>query len=59
MLDYRHETFLMVYRLRSYTKAARALNLTQPAVSQHIKALESRYGPMTGYLHQLPNGRAS
>lgn len=44
MLDYRHETFLMVYRLRSYTKAARALNLTQPAVSQHIKALESRYG---------------
>lgn len=36
MLDYRHETFLAVYRIGSYTKAAQELNLTQPAVSQHI-----------------------
>src|SRR5690554_7959888 len=44
MLDYRHETFLAVYRIGSYTKAAQELNLTQPAVSQHIKALEAHYG---------------
>lgn len=44
MLDYRHQTFLVVYRLGSFTKAAQALSLTQPAVSQHIKALESSYG---------------
>jgi DNA-binding transcriptional LysR family regulator len=44
MLDYRHQTFLEVYRLGSYTRAAEALNLTQPAVSQHIRALEKHYG---------------
>lgn len=44
MLDYRTHTFLEVYRRRSYTEAARALLITQPAVSQHVKQLESHYG---------------
>lgn len=44
MLDFRHNTFLALCRIRSYTKTAEALHLTQPAVTQHIKALESYYG---------------
>ena len=44
MLDFRHETFLALCRIRSYTKTAEALHLTQPAVTQHIKALEATYG---------------
>lgn len=44
MLDFRHETFLALCRIKSYTKTAEALHLTQPAVTQHIKALEAQYG---------------
>lgn len=44
MLDFRHKTFLALCRIKSYTKTANALNLTQPAVTQHIKALEEHYG---------------
>lgn len=44
MLDYRTHTFLATYRLRSYTRAAEALHITQPAVSQHIRQLELHYG---------------
>lgn len=44
MLDFRHETFLALCRIKSYTKTAKALHLTQPAVTQHIKALEAYYG---------------
>jgi len=44
MLDIRVETFLEVCRTRSYTKAAEVLCITQPAVTQHIKFLESEYG---------------
>lgn len=44
MLDYRTHTFLEVYQLRSFTRAAQALLITQPAVSQHIKQLEAHYG---------------
>ena len=40
MLDYRIETFLAVCRTLNYTRAAEELSLTQPAVSQHIAALE-------------------
>lgn len=43
MLDYRVETFLAVCKHMNYTKAADALAITQPAVSQHIKALEREY----------------
>lgn len=44
MIDFRHETFLEVCRIKSFTKAAEFLHITQPAVSQHIKYLEQVYG---------------
>lgn len=44
MLDYRSHTFLEVYRARSFSQAAKALHITQPAVSQHIRHLEQHYG---------------
>lgn len=40
MQDFRMETFLTVCKYLNYTKAAQELNLTQPAVSQHIRYLE-------------------
>ncbi|MEJ4046879.1 LysR family transcriptional regulator [Erwinia sp. SLM-02] len=40
----RLRTFIEVYRQRSISGAARALNLTQPAVSQHISGLEVAVG---------------
>lgn len=43
MLDFRMETFLAVCKYMNFTHAAEALNLTQPAVSQHIKYLEEKY----------------
>lgn len=43
MLDFRMETFLTVCKYMNFTHAAEALNLTQPAVSQHIKYLENKY----------------
>ena len=36
MLDFRMETFLKVCEYMNFTHAGEALNLTQPAVSQHI-----------------------
>lgn len=42
----RLRTFVEVYRHRSISAAARTLNLTQPAVSQHIAGLESAVGRM-------------
>lgn len=44
MLDYRVETFLTVCRTGSFTRAARELEITQPAVSQHVRVLERHYG---------------
>lgn len=43
-MDHRIETFLSVVQHRSYTKAAEELHITQPAVSQHIRHLEKKYG---------------
>ena len=43
MLDFRTETFLTVCQTMNYTAAARQLNITQPAVSQHIHFLEEQY----------------
>ena len=43
MLDFRIETFLQVCKHMNYTKASEELNITQPAVSQHIKYLENYY----------------
>ena len=36
-------TFVMIYRSRSLTAAGRVLHLSQPAVSNHLKALEAKY----------------
>ena len=44
MLDRRIYTFLTLCRLMNYRKTAEALNLTQPAVTGHIKYLENEYG---------------
>ena len=45
MLSLQHlKTFLTVVRFRSFTRAAIELQLTQPAVSVHIAALESTLG---------------
>ncbi len=44
MLDFRLDTFLALAKIGNFTKTAEALNITQPAVSQHIKFLEERYG---------------
>ena len=44
MLDFRMETLLTVCNDMNFTHAAEHLNLTQPAVSQHIKHLEKTYG---------------
>lgn len=43
MLDFRMKTFLTVCKYMSFTRASEELNLTQPAVSQHIKYLENQY----------------
>ncbi len=44
MLDFRHETFLALCKIKNYTKTAQHLNMTQPAVTQHIQHLENIYG---------------
>ena len=44
MLDTKLYTLLKVAEQGSFTKAADMLGLTQPAVSQHIRALEEEYG---------------
>ena len=43
MLDFRLDTFLVVCKYMNFTKAAQELNITQPAVSQHIHYLEEAY----------------
>ncbi len=43
MLDFRVETFLIVCQEMNFTRAARRLGITQPAVSKHIRQLEEYY----------------
>ena len=43
MLDFRIQTFLTVCQTMNFTRAAQLLHITQPAVSQHIRALEEQY----------------
>lgn len=44
MLDTKIDTFLAVAKYENYTNAAQSLNMTQPAVTQHIHKLEDYYG---------------
>lgn len=44
MLDYRYETFMALTEDLNYTKAAKNLNLSQPAVTKHIQYLEDHLG---------------
>ncbi len=44
VLDLKILTFLTLAKVKNFTRAAELLNLTQPAVSQHIKFLEDYYG---------------
>ena len=43
MIDDKMRTFIEVVECQSYTLAAKHLHITQPAVTQHIKALEEYY----------------
>lgn len=44
ILDYRLNTFITLCKVLNYTKTAEILHITQPAVTQHIKSLETSYG---------------
>ena len=44
MLDFRMDTVLALCRTMNYTRAAEELNITQPAVTQHIQYLQRHYG---------------
>ena len=44
MIDQKILTLLEVYEKKSFSKASHSLAITQPAVSQHIKALEEEFG---------------
>ncbi|MGN1148518.1 MAG: LysR family transcriptional regulator [Lachnospiraceae bacterium] len=44
MLDYRIETFVTLCKTMNYRMTAEILNITQPAVTQHIQYLEDYYG---------------
>lgn len=44
MINIKYETLLTVAEEKNFTKAAIKMNLTQPAVSHHIKELESELG---------------
>lgn len=43
MLDNRLQTFLTLCETKNYSLAAKKLNITQPAVSQHIQYIENYY----------------
>lgn len=43
MIDIKLLTFITVTKTKNFTKAGKILNITQPAVSQHIKGLEEYY----------------
>ncbi len=42
-MDYRDTVFISVAENLSFSKAAGELNISQPAITRHIKALEERY----------------
>lgn len=54
MADYRLHVFRLVAELKSLSQAARKLNISQPAVTQHIKQLEAEFG--VPLLERSPGG---
>lgn len=44
MIDTRIKTFLTLCKVMNYRRTAELLNMTQPAVTQHIHFLEEQYG---------------
>lgn len=44
--DFRLRAFKLVAEYKNYTMAAKDLRISQPAVYNHIRELESRYGLM-------------
>jgi len=54
MISFRHEVFYEVAIHLSFTRAAQILNLSQPAISRHIKALEVQYS--TSLFERAGNG---
>lgn len=44
MIDTKIKTLITLVNIGSYTRAAEALHLTQPAVSHHIRLLEKEFG---------------
>ncbi len=44
MIDFRMNTFRVLYHEMNYRKTADRLNMTQPGVTQHIQYLEKYYG---------------
>ncbi|WP_297076417.1 LysR family transcriptional regulator [uncultured Enterococcus sp.] len=49
MLDYRYQTFIELCHTKNYTRTAERLNLTQPAVSQHISYLQEHLNTQLVY----------
>ncbi|WP_438762606.1 LysR family transcriptional regulator [Enterococcus sp. AZ194] len=50
MLDYRYQTFITLSKTLNYTQASLELNLSQPAVTQHIQYLQNDLGvPLFNY----------
>lgn len=54
MIDSKLYSLLQVAELGSFTRAAKELSITQPAVSQHIRALEEEFGVR---IFERQNGR--
>ena len=59
MIDYRIQTFLVLYETMNYRQTAQLLRMSQPAVTQQIHALEREYGCTLFYydgrrLHRTP-----
>lgn len=44
MIDNRMNTLIQLYKTKSFTQTSKDLNITQPAVSQHIRHIEDYYG---------------
>ncbi len=61
-MDFGLKVFLAAAELCNFSKAAKKLNLTQPAVSQHIKHLEDEFGTSlfirSNKLKLTPSGEA-